>query len=125
MKKSHQYSYSRWYLHGLAFIYFIILSLNMIVYIHRGISSDGWSLPMTQKILFLSAFVSSLFYMIRPNIGYWGMLVVTIAVLVLAGNDSNAKAVAFHSVVLVLLLLPLLGNFRTRKCKEQFSVALK
>jgi hypothetical protein len=125
MEKSHKYSYSRWYLHGLAFIYFIILSLNMLLYFHRGISSDGWSLPVTQKILFLSAFVSSLFYMIRPNIGYWGLLAVTIAVLVLAGNDSNAKAVVFHSVVLLLLLLPLLGNLRTRKCKEQFSVALK
>jgi hypothetical protein len=125
MEKSNQYSYSRWYLYCLAFFYFFILSLNMLLYFHRGISSDGWSLPVAQKVLFLSAFVSSLFYMIRPNIGYWGLLVVTIAVLVLAGNDSNAKAFAFHFVVLVLLLLPLLGNLRTRKSKEQFSVALK
>jgi hypothetical protein len=104
----------RGYLKVLAGYYLCVCGACSLRYVVQDLSAAGACVPWTVQALCFVAAVSSLVYFLRPHAGWIGLVAVTIATI-LSSGAGEPDAVAFHLIVLTILLLPWFSSVRAAR----------
>jgi hypothetical protein len=87
--------------------YLLVCTATCVYYASLWLRSTGAAVPILVQLLCLGAAVSAWLYFFKARLGHGLLLALTVLTL-LNISTSDPKATAFHAVVLLLLLVPLL-----------------
>jgi hypothetical protein len=108
-----QHESRKWYLTAIATTYFVLCTASCVYYATLFFCVDGATVPLTNQFICLGMAVASATYFFRPRIGRLALLILT-GTTILAIGEADPKATEFHSLVLLVLLIPLLKPRRNR-----------
>ena len=100
-----------WPVTVVATCYLVFCTMACAYYGSLYVRADSATVPLTTQVLCLGAAISAWLYFFNAKLGHKLLLAVTLLTLLIIGT-SNAKATAFHVVVLVTLLVPFLISRR-------------
>jgi len=104
-----------WYLTTIAAVYLALCTAACAYYVSLHFRANAGTVPLFTQLLCLGMAISAALYFFNARLGHKALLALT-ALSVLAIGTSNAKATAFHIVVLLVLLVPFLtGRKRQRE----------
>ncbi|MFA5865756.1 MAG: hypothetical protein WC975_13870 [Phycisphaerae bacterium] len=103
-------AFDKWYLRLIAFYWAICSLWGLEYYLKQDISPTGAFIPWQFHLLCLMGAVSGFAYFVKPKLGYVGLLLSTGILLFLQRETSDSKALTFHVVVLMFLLVPLVAS---------------
>ena len=101
----------RWYVTVIASFYLILCSVCSAKYILTNFGVFAGTVPMHIQLLCYSMVISAALYFIRPKAGHIALLIVTALTLIVIG-ETQPKATYYHLTVLLILLFPLIHNWR-------------
>lgn len=94
----------------LAGLYLFVCGVCALRYLIISLSASGAHVPWAVQGLCFGGLISSAVYFIRPRAGWVGLLVVTILAILCTASEGRPEAMAFHVVVLAILLTLRLGS---------------
>ncbi len=112
----------KWYLIIIAATYFMLCSGASLYYLSLHIQGEGAAVSLPVQLISLGMAISAGLYFLKPKLGHRGLLLMTIITLLFLARTDNPKATAFHIVILLILLVPLMAE-RTNKRKGQLTAS--
>ena len=100
--------FAKWYLYLLATIYVFICGPWCVYYFYQDLIISGAYVSWVVQITCLIAAVSSALYFARPQIGHHGLFLATLLAIFYSVKSSNIAAISFHTVVLIILCIPVI-----------------
>ena len=111
----------KWYLTGLA-VFYLFLGMRNAFYFatqyFHPVQKDlpvliQFACPIWEPFLCLGMVTSAIMYLIRPKLGYWAMMILTLLallIMIIFYKPSVLGGIVFHLFIFILLLLPFLSS---------------
>jgi hypothetical protein len=99
----------RWYLTVVAVFYLTVGGLCLVRYLLQDIVPSAGFVSWYLQALCLASVVASALYLFRPGLGRRALMTVFALITFSAAAEGHVGGVLFHSFMLLLTCLPLLG----------------
>ncbi|MCX5634300.1 MAG: hypothetical protein NTW55_00455 [Planctomycetota bacterium] len=95
--------FGKWYIYLLAAYYSGVCGIYSIYYLHQDLIASSLYVPWRKQAVCFAATVSAILYFFKPNIGFYCLLLSTLATILFASLDFDIPAIVFHTVIFCIL----------------------